>query len=248
MNTKNITLLAFFLILSANTVYGATNCNKNSVCEWQKGERAISCSDCYKTIYPEIKFIKADITAYSGKIVNMNDFGEASIKFSVKAINGNVYISANQTICDATSTQDVNVLLAETSYSPKAKIYFVPKNKIVEFECRILMMPEETLPFIARMKQIAWGKTARTAGKNILNEDNYPEIRNFSTFPMTLKTSEIKMIIPGLHVVALKQRADEWKKQLDVELKNASKKKANSLKLQIEYINKVIEKFSIKED
>lgn len=246
MNTKNITLIALFLMLSANTVLGA-GCNKNNICEWQKGEKATSCQDCKTEVYPDIKFIKADITAYSGKIVNMNDFSEASIKFSVRAMNGNVFVPANLSFCNATGTQNISTLLAETSYDSKAKIYVVPKDKTVVFECRTMIMPEETRAYSAFLSQILWGKTAKTANQNKLTPENYPILKDFSTFPIMLKTSEIKMVIPGLHVIALKQRADEWQKQLDLELKNSSKKKANYLKLQIAYINNVIEKFGVKE-
>ena len=223
MNKKQIISSAlFFMILSGNVF--ASTCNKDKICQWQTGEKATSCSDCFKEVYPDIKFIKSDITAFPGKFIDFDDFAESNIKFSIRAINGNVYISSDPAYCGSTSTQSISVMLAETSYDSKAKIYLVPANQTVEFTCRTFFMPQYEGQHSAFLTKILWGINAKTAKQNEINAKNYSELSRFSTYPIKLSIGKTNNLISGYTGIILQQRIREWQNQLDLELKNISKK------------------------
>jgi hypothetical protein len=246
MNTKNITLIALFLMLTANTVLGASICNKDNICQWQKGEKVSTCIDCAKTIYPEIKFINSSISVHPQKFIDMDDFGESNIKFSIRAINGNIYILGDPAYCNIIGAKNLSVLLAETSYDPKAKIYLIPENKTIIFECKTLFMPDNAGSYTTTLDRIFWGTTAKTAKNNEINVKNYPELTRFSSYPAKVSIGSMRGVISGYYNVLMQNNISELEKQLEIESKNTTKKKANRLKLEINQLKSFLEKYKVK--
>ncbi|HQI74340.1 MAG TPA: hypothetical protein PLY37_00580 [Candidatus Pacearchaeota archaeon] len=246
MNSKRLfSFLALticsFLFLGITLANASNVCNKNKICDLKIGENKSNCpSDCKNIVHPQLKFIQADITAYNGDIAKMNDFAEATIKFSVKAVNGDIYIPNNPGLfCNATGTKNVSVLLAETIYDPKNKIYVVPKNLTKEFECKIFLMPEQEGKYYAYMPNFVWGKSGKTASQNVWNYKKYSFLNEYSTYGMNLRKGDMP-IVSMFHILNFKDRIASLEKALEKEKNVDSKKKTNKLKLEINYLNEMI--------
>ena len=252
MNSKKVFIflaLILSLFFSANHADAANICNKNKKCDFNRGENKSNCpSDCKNVVHPQLKFIQSDITAYNGDIAKMNDFAEASIKFSVKAVNGDIYIPNNpELFCNATGTKNISILLAETPYDAKNKIYVVPKNLTKKFECKVFMMPEVAGKYYAYMPSFVWGKTAKTAIQNKWDKKNYLFLSDYSTYSMELRQGTDAMI-SGFHLIRLRDKILDLEKSMEKEKKSSSRKLFNKLKLEKNYLEKAILEFGVKQE